>query len=529
VPRATEDKTYAGFRVGNAGLALLTCGFLVTACTSGESEQPTPGSSSAADLNAYYSQKLEWKGCAEFSTSKREAEILVDPKAECARLAVPLDYSDPQGATAAVAVLRVKARGEAKGSVVFNPGGPGGSGVLGGLALGRGLAKSRITENFDIVGFDPRGVGATEPAADCYSEKGTTRGDKVFPTLTLTADLTEEDTRAVFQRCADGSGGPEGLAQMGSRTTARDMDVLRAALGDEKLTLLGQSYGTRLGAVYAEQFPQRVRAMILDGAFDPTLGTIDRRLSAYGGFQRAFDVMAAACAKNGQCPLGTDPKAFTSTFHSIVQPLRDKPVPALGQELDFDGALGGVMAGLYSPELWPAIESGLTEVKQGRGDTLLKLALDIGGGEADTAVNGNVTEALFAINCMDEQRLQPEDVAQLRTKTIEIAPFMNPGGDIAKGARDGCEFWPAQPTLGIPYAQNVQGLPKTLVISITGDPTTPHAGGIKLAETLGSALLTVKGEGHTVVSGGANQCVDKIAADYLVDLKLPETMPTCTV
>jgi pimeloyl-ACP methyl ester carboxylesterase len=316
---------------------------------------------------------------------------------------------------------------------------------------------------------------------------------------------------------------------MGSRTTARDMDVLRAALGDEKLTLLGQSYGTRLGAVYAEQFPQRVRAMILDGAFDPTLGTIDRRLSAYGGFQRAFDVMAAACAKDGQCPLGTDPKAFTSMFHSIVQPLRDKPVPALGQELDFDGALGGVMAGLYSPKLWPAIESGLTEVKQGRGDTLLKLALDIGGGEADTAVNGNVTEALFAINCMDEQRLRPEDAAQLRTKTIEIAPFMNPGGDIAEGARDGCEFWPAQPTLGIPYAQNVQGLPKTLVISITGDPTTPHAGGIKLAETLGSALLTVKGEGHTVVSGGANQCVDKIAADYLIDLKLPETMPTCTV
>nr|WP_221379065.1 alpha/beta hydrolase [Actinoplanes polyasparticus] len=536
MPRTINDKLFAhrgnrgSRRFGLAGLALLMCGISAMGCTPADNEQPDPaGSSAIADLGKYYSQKLEWKGCAEFATSKREAEILADPAAECARLTVPLDYDDPHGTTASVAVLRIKARGDSQGSVVFNPGGPGGSGVLGGLAAGRGLAKSRITETFDFVGFDPRGVGATEPAADCYAEKGTSRGDKVFPSLTLTVDLTEEDTRAVFERCAEGSGGAKALAQMGSRTTARDLDVLRAALGDEKLTFLGQSYGTRLGSVYAEQFPQRVRAMILDGAFDPGLGTIERRLGAYGGFQRAFTVMAAACAKDAKCPLGTDPKAWTSTFQDILQPLRDKPVPAGDQELDFDGALGGVMAGLYSPRLWPTIVSGLAEVRQGRGDALLRLATDIGGGEGDTALNGNVTEAMFAINCMDEQRLTPQDVAQLRTRTFEIAPFMNPGGDVTKGARDGCEFWPAQPTLGIPYAQNIPGVPKTLVVSITGDPTTPHAGGIKLAATLGSDLLTVKGEGHTVVSSGANTCVDKIAADYLVDLKLPQTMPACSV
>ncbi|MEV4343300.1 alpha/beta hydrolase [Actinoplanes sp. NPDC049596] len=294
------------------------------------------------------------------------------------------------------------------------------------------------------------------------------------------------------------------------------------------MTYLGQSYGTRLGSVYAEQFPDRVRAMVLDGAFDPTLGTIDRRLAAYAGFQRSFDVMAAACAEQASCPLGTDPKAATKNFQAIMQPLRDKPVPAAGQELDFDGALGGVIAGLYGPSLWPTVVRGLSELKQGRGDALLGLARDIGGGEADEAVNGNVTEALFAINCMDEQRLTPADVAELRTRTFEVAPFMNPGGDITRGARDGCEFWPARPTLTIPYAQSVPGLPRTLVVSITGDPTTPHAGGIKLAEILKSSLLTVKGEGHTVVSAGTNKCVDRIAADYLVDLKLPGTMPTCS-
>ncbi|MER5650171.1 alpha/beta hydrolase [Streptosporangium sp. NPDC002524] len=517
-------------RFGVASLGLLACAASVVACGPGEKEgaAPAKSASATATLERYHAQKLEWAGCADFATSEREAEILGEAPAKCAWLKVPLDYDDPQGAATSVAVLRVAARGESRGSLLFNPGGPGGSGVLGPLAVAGALAKSRITESFDVIGFDPRGVGATKPAADCWSEDGTTRGDKVFPLLPTNAALTEEDTRAVLKRCADGSGGVKALTQMGSRTTARDMDVLRAALGEEKLNFLGQSYGTRLGTVYAEQFPRRVRAMILDGAFDPRLGTVERRLSAYGGFQQTFEAMAATCAKDAKCPLGTDPKAWTSRFQAIVQPLRDKPVPAVGQELDFDKALGGVMAGLYAPEKWPAVVSGLAEVRQGRGDKLLELMADTEGGDAETLVNGNITEAMFAINCMDEQRLTPQDIARLRTKTYEIAPFMNPGGDVTEGARDGCEFWPAPPTLGIPYAQNVEGLPDTLVVSITGDPTTPHKGAISLADTLGSSLLTVKGEGHTIVSSGKNTCVDQIAADYLIDLKLPAKMPTCS-
>ncbi|MFC4010701.1 alpha/beta hydrolase [Nonomuraea purpurea] len=483
-----------------------------------------------AALQRYYAQELKWEDCADFATNAREAEILGKAAAECAWLRVPLDYEDPKGDTAAVAVLRVAARGESQGSLVFNPGGPGGSGTLGAVAAASAMGKSRITERFDVVGFDPRGVGATDPAADCYSKDGKTRGDAVFPLLAMNAALTEEDTRAVLERCAKGSGGKAALAQMGTRTTARDMDVLRAALGDEKLTMLGQSYGTRLGAVYAEQFPERVRAMILDGAFDPQLGTIERRLSAYAGFQAAFEAMAATCAAKAECPLGTDRKAWTSTFQSIVQPLGEQPVPALDQELDFDEALGGVMAGLYSPDAWPTVISGIAEVqKKGRGDQLLQLVYDLEGGDPDAQVNGNLSEALFAINCMDEKRLTPQDVARLRTMTNKVAPFMNPGGDVTEGARDGCEFWPADPTLGIPYAQDVEGLPNTLVVSITGDPTTPHKGAISLADTLGSALLTVKGEGHTIVASGANPCVDKIAADYLIDLELPAEMPTCSV
>ena len=514
-------------RLGLAIVALLVCGVSVAACTLDDS--PDPGESSpTAAVQRYYAQELQWTSCTDFGTSPRETEILGKAPAQCAWLTVPLNYNEPQGATTTVAVLRFPARGASLGSLVFNPGGPGGTGLLGALGVGAQLPKSRITERFDVVGFDPRGVGATKPAADCYTEGGPSRGDEVFPLMTLTASLTQDDTRAVFDRCAKGSGGAQALTQMGTRTTARDMDVLRSALGQEKLTLLGQSYGTRLGAVYAEQFPQRVRAMVLDGAFDPNQGTIERRLAAYAGFQRAFEAMAATCAKKADCPLGTDGKA-TPAFQSIVQPLRDKPVPALDQKLDFDTAVGGVMAGLYSPDKWPTIISGLAEVRQGRGDTLLKLTFDLEGGEPASVVNGNFTEAAFAINCMDEQRLTPADATQLRVQTYQVAPFMNPGGDPAAGARDGCEFWPAPPTLGIPYAQNIEGLPDTLVISITGDPTTPHQGAVNLAGTLGSALLTVNGEGHTVVSSGKNTCVDTIAADYLIDLKLPATMPTCSL
>ncbi len=239
--------------------------------------------------------------------------------------------------------------------------------------------------------------------------------------------------------------------------------------------------------------------------------------------------MAATCAKKADCPLGTDPKAATSTFQSLVQPLGEKPVPVGDQKVDFETALAGVMAGLYSPDKWPAIISGLAEVRKGRGDTLLKLTYDFGGAKPDSVVNGNFAEAAFAINCMEEQRLTPEDATRLRLRTFEVAPFMNPGGVPAAGARDGCEFWPAPPTLGIPYAQGVKGLPDTLAVSITGDPTTPHQGGVNLARRLGSALLTVEGEGHTVVSSGKNTCVDTIAADYLIDLKLPAKMPTCSV
>lgn len=499
---------------------------MMAACTpAGGDASPRP---TADALDRYHSQELAWGGCDDFALTALDVQYFpLVPQAECARLSVPLDYAAPEGETASVAVVRIAARGESLGPLLYNPGGPGGAGLLGTMAAYAGLEESPVTERFDLVGFDPRGVGATQPAVDCWAEDGGTAGDAVFARLTSAAPaLTEEDTRALAERCADGSGGKTALANVGTRTTANDMDVLREVLGHDQLNFLGQSYGTRLGAIYAEQFPGHVRSMVLDGAFDPTLTLADRLLASYTGFQATFDAMAASCAAQPDCPLGADPDGWTDAFHAIIRPLAENPVSAGGAELDFDLALGGVMAGLYSPESWPTIISGLRAVQQGDGTPLLQLAHGIGG-VSDDGVSSNQTEALIAINCVDEDRLGPEELAQLREDTYTIAPFMDPGVDVTEDARDQCADFPREGELGVPYAQDVDGLVPPLVVSITDDPTTPHVGAVRLAESLGGALLTVEGEGHTVVALGANPCVDAAVSQYLIELELPDADETC--
>lgn len=503
----------------------------IASCALGGSDEPAPDGDARMDgLARFYDQALAWEECVDYATTTGESIIFRRASdAQCARLAVPLDYANPAGEVASVAVLRVAARGDAIGSLVFNPGGPGMSGLTGGLALSQGLADSRITERFDIVGFDPRGVGATQPAVDCYTEGGDADGDEAFEELgRLAPQLTGSETRAIVERCADGSGGMHALAQLGTRTTAKDMDVLRAVLGEEKLTFLGQSYGTRLGAVYAEEFPDRVRAMVLDGGIDPAQGKVERSLAAYEGFQVAFEAMAASCADQDDCPLGTDPAGWTAAFRAIVYPLREDPVPALDQELGPDEAIWAVSTGLTRPTTWPRIIDGLREIRRGRGDELMQLLHDYGARDAD-GTGPNTLEAQFAINCTDEERLTPEQGAELREAGYERAPFLDPGVDVTRGVRDPCEHWPVEPDLGIPYAQDVDGLPATLVVSITGDPTTPHEGAVNLARTLGSALLTVEGDGHTVVGTGRSPCVDELAAAYLIDLTVPDDGATCTL
>ncbi|WP_067657345.1 alpha/beta hydrolase [Nocardia harenae] len=481
------------------------------------------------DLGRFYDQDLTFGPCTGYATTAADDQAITgNPALRCARLEVPLDHADPDGRTLSIAVLKAPARGERIGSLLLNPGGPGGPGMSMAAVGAQTLAQSPVTERFDLIGFDPRGVGASTPAVDCFTDAEIDAGQATTSVLIGPKKLTADDTRRLVERCAEGSGGMEVLAHVGTRDAVRDMDILRAALGDEKLSFLGQSYGTRLGAVYAETFPERVRAVVLDSAIDPRLGTDERRITQYTGFQRSFEAMAAACAATPDCPLGPDPARATTVFQELTRPLLDRPVTiADGRPLEYDGATGSVIAGLYDARAWPVIWKGIAELREGRGDTLAAIGDAFGGRGADGRY-GNFTEALFAINCLDEQRHTPEQEVELKGRIQQVAPFLDTGLG-PDGARDPCESWPAEPTLGYPYATGIDGLPPTLTIGVTGDPSTPYPGSVGLAETLGGALLTVDGEQHTVALGGTSPCVNDAVARYLIDLETPEPGARCAL
>ncbi|MET9245046.1 alpha/beta hydrolase [Nonomuraea sp. NPDC003709] len=472
-------------------------------------------------LDRFYGQKLAFKPC-----DPQLPPGVPAVKAECARLKVPLDYQNPKGRQAEIAVLRVPARGKDPiGSLVLNPGGPGFPGTEHAAVTAAVWGKSPIIERFDLVGFDPRGVGASTPALDCYTDAERDRGAKLSSIPAGIDDWTREETRRLVEQCAERSGGMQVLAHVGTRDVARDMDVLRQALGDEKLTYAGSSYGTRLGAVYAEMFPKKVRALVLDGAFDPYAGTYERRVQQATGMQASFERMAASCATQQDCPLGTNPKRATQAFQRLVRPLIDKPARTSdGRGLTYEQAVEGVTAAMYSKALWPVAITGIAELKAGKGDTLLKLRDTYHARRADGGYPDSL-EATMTINCLDEERHTPKQETALNRAWFKAAPFTDPGRPF-KEARDGCEYWPVKPTLGYPYATDIKDLPDTLTVSVTDDPATPHEGGINLAKALGGSLLTVEGEQHGALLAG-NACVNDAAAAYLIDLKSPADGARC--
>jgi pimeloyl-ACP methyl ester carboxylesterase len=487
-----------------------------------------------AGLERFYNQELTFGSCEGYATTALDEQLYVEPF-ECGRLEVPFDYDDPQGETMQIGVLRLLAQGEPSeriGSMVINPGGPGGSGMQVAVLVATltGQKDGSLLQQFDLVGFDPRGVGASTPAIHCFTNEERDQGQDQTTLLGTSGEWSADDTRELMEKCAEGSGGEEVLAAVGTRNVARDMDVLRAALGDEKLTFFGQSYGTRLGAVYAEMFPQNVRAMVLDGAMDPRQGSAERRIALHTAFQRSFDLMAEFCAESPDCPLGTDPEQATAVFQDLFQPLVDNPVPAgEGRTANFFQATGGVIGGLYLSEAWPLIIDGIAQLKnEGRGDKLLTMSDNFSGRGQDGAWN-NFLEANLAINCNDEERRTPEQETELRRRIAQVNPILDTGRSVEGVTRDACEFWPSEPTLGFPHAQDVEGLPDTLIISITGDPSTPYAAGVSLADSLGGTLLTVEGERHTVALEGINPCVNEIVANYLIRLELPPEGVRCTL
>ncbi|MBA3905715.1 MAG: alpha/beta hydrolase [Pseudonocardiales bacterium] len=502
---------------------------LLAACS-----QPLAGAPAAGEgavpppqLSRYYTQKLTWGPCGPYATTSDDAGAFAAKTFECARLTVPLDYAKPDATTATVAVLRQKASGNRIGSLLFNPGGPGASGMSLVASLASSLADSPLSQRFDLVGFDPRGVGASTPAIDCLTDADwpAYRADlDVDPSPTGVAQ-TEAENKQYAQQCAQRSGGDEVLANVGTRDAARDMDILRAALGDPKLTFLGYSYGTFLGTIYAEEFPRNVRAMVLDGAVNPTQSATDRNVDQYAGFQQAFNAYAADCAKSSTCPLGTDPAQATAVFQAMVRPLIAKPLAVGPRTLSYNDAVTGTLQALYLQGLWPALTKALTGLRSGDGRVLLALA-DLYDERGPDGRYSNTQDAFNAILCQDTARTTDRAVvADTNRRSNAAAPFTDPGLG-AVGALDVCAFWPVPPT-DQAHTPSVPGLVSTLVVSTTGDPATPYQDGVDLAKELGSTLVTYVGTQHTASLHG-DRCIDEAVTAYLVDGTLPEVGTRCS-
>jgi pimeloyl-ACP methyl ester carboxylesterase len=510
----------------------LACCALLAGCTqmTGGAAGPQQGGAGAApaDLSTYYDQKLSWGPCADFATTAEERQSYSAGAFDCTRLRVPIDYAAPGGGDAEVAVLRQRAKGDKIGSLLFNPGGPGASGASLVATLSGELTDSPLSQRFDLIGFDPRGVGASTPTIDCLDDREweAEREDLDVDPSPAGVEQTEKENKDYVQRCVERSGGAAFLANAGTRDVVRDMDILRQALGDQKMTYLGYSNGTRLGTAYAEAFPQNVRALVLDGALDPKETTLDRTVKQNAGFQLAFDAFAKDCASRPGCPLGQDAAQATAAFQALTRPLIDQPLAVQDRTLSYKDALTGTIQALYAKQLWPALTRGLSGLAGGDGRVLLALA-DFYFGRGQDGTYDNTQEAFVSIECVDEERITDRAAEEeLQAKANQAAPFQDSGRG-AVGALDPCAFWPAPPT-SQPHTPDAPGLPPTLVVSVTGDPATPYQAGVDLAAALGGKLISVQGNQHTASLQG-NKCVDDVVTGYLVDLKVPAGQTDCTL
>ncbi|WP_236795980.1 alpha/beta hydrolase [Amycolatopsis sp. GM8] len=512
-----------------AVLGLVSC--LLIACTPNR-VSPPPEPSPVSDVHAFdrfYDQKLSWDDCAPYATEEQSQDAFRTPGVECARLTVPLDYALPHGETITVGVLRHKAADPADriGSLVINPGGPGGSGMEAAARLVPTVADNAIGLRFDLVGFDPRGVGASQPQVHCLTdaerdaERAGHPGDGISPASAAAWAAEAKDYAAkCVQRTEHGT---DLLANIGTRDVVKDLDVLRAALGDRKLSYLGYSYGTQIGASYAEAFPANVRVLLLDGAVDPTEGEMHSLVAQGEGFARAFGLFAVECAKHAGCAVGPDPARAVATFEDLARPLLTSPAPAGGgRELSYDDAMTGVVEAMYSQQSWPVLNSALNLLRSGDGSLLLKLADDYYERGTDGRYS-SLQDAYYAVRCVDNPQ-NPATVTATHQQMLAAAPFFG-GGRPDEGEPDICASWPV-PSTSRPHRPAVPGVPPPLVISTTDDPVTPYQAGVNLATETGGGLLTYEGAQHTAFLHG-DRCVDVAGLAYLVDGTLPPPGTRC--
>ncbi|MEV6165176.1 alpha/beta hydrolase [Streptomyces sp. NPDC052052] len=498
--------------------ALGTAGLLLSGCSSGGggSTNASPSAPSApAALTQYYAQELTWRDCGVEGF-------------QCATMKAPLDYTEPDGGDIKLAVVRAKATGPGKriGSLLVNPGGPGGSAV-GYLQSYAGIGyPAQVRARYDMVAIDPRGVARSEPVKcltgpqmDAFTQVDQTPDDQAE------IDRLNKAYQDFASGCERRSG--EILPHVSTAETARDMDMLRALLGDEKLHYVGASYGTYLGATYAELFPARVGRLVLDGAMDPSLSAVDANRDQNAGFETAFQSFAADCVKKTDCPLGTTSTADAATLlKKLFADLDAKPIPTgSSRELTESLATTGVIAAMYDESAWPQLRDALTAAKKGDGSGLLSLS----DSYYEREPNGTYANLMFAnaaVNCLDS----PPAFADTDAAVQAIPGFEKASpvfGRTFVWSALSCAHWPVGST-GTPHRIEAKGAAPILVVGTTRDPATPYKWAESLSGQLSSGtLLTYRGDGHTAYGRGSD-CIDTAINTYLLDGKPPADGTMCS-
>jgi len=510
VPRATGQPVRS--RWGRrGGLGILASALVLVTWPGAPAQAAATGEPDPA-LARYYAQEIAWRPCQEL---------------ECAELTVPRDYADPGAGDITIALSRARTRAASPlGSIVINPGGPGGSGVDFAGYAATGIMPA-VAAKYHVVGFDPRGVGASAPVT-CMTGRQTT----AWLRTDLTPDTPAEEQALMRRAATIGPGclamSPSIARHVASEETIRDMDILRAALGDERLNLLGFSYGTYLGAMYAERFPDRVGRFVLDGAVDPALDVMQVSQGQSRGFQAAFARFAAHCARQAGCPGGRSAASVTAWVNRLLQRLDRNPLPTdQVAPLNQAQAITAIFFSMYSADTWPSLRAGLADAAAGDGSGLQFLADYAADRVGPNRYGSNQNSAFYAISCWDFPA--PPDRAGLQAAARawsadaavpELARAMSWGNAP-------CTTWyghSAQP----PAPVSTTTTAPILVVGTRHDPATPYAWSQALhAQLPTSALLTYEGDGHTAYGAGSS-CIDRTIDAYFLTGAMPAAGKSCS-
>ncbi|MES4889826.1 alpha/beta hydrolase [Streptomyces sp. NPDC096012] len=504
--------------------ALTTTAVLLSALLAGCGDSPKDG-----DVTK---QKLDWKDCPAPSEAEgggsSPSPLPNGTKWQCATMKAPLDWAHPKGDTIDIALIRARSSGPANrriGSLVFNFGGPGGSGVSTLPAFAPDYSALRT--RYDLVSFDPRGVGRSAPVQcendaqlDAYFQQDATPDDSAER-----AELLKRTKQ--FNAACEKHSKPV-LPHVRTTDAARDMDLMRKVLGDDKLHYFGISYGTELGGVYAHLFPRHVGRAVFDGVVDPTQNPEQSALGQTKGFQLALDNFAKDCtSKTTECPIGATPQEVKNRIAKLLGDLEKKPIPGIfPRQLTQTAATNGIAQSLYSKDFWEYLTEGLEQAYDGDGKVLMLLS-DSMNGRSENGEYSNLTAANTAINCADAKPRYTADYVQKKLPEFRAASPLF--GDYLAWGMVNCTDWPVPGAADHPVVR-APGSAPILVVGNTGDPATPYEGSKKMVDALGKGVgvqLTYKGQGHGAYDS-KNKCVQGAVNGYLLDGKVPKAGTVCS-